>query len=923
MMAFMRYLILCAGAAISILQANPQNMSVASGEAQMIENGTLMEINVSDRAVLNWDSFSIGVEEITRFVQPSIDSAVLNRVTGTQISELMGMLQANGQVYLANPNGVIVGKEGRIDTAAFIATTMELKNQDFLNCEEIAFFGESPGEIVNLGTIQTSSGPVVLFGHRVENCGEILASGGNVSIASGNEIFFDPTGDSLLFIQSPLHEETVPAISLAIGGAIDSVKIVEEGGNIFIRSANGIEISENAQLTAAEGGNIFIQSDGLCEAKGEMIAPSGEVRLLGERVHLLENAKVDVSGDQKGGILLVGGDYQGANPEIPNATSVYIGPGVMIDADAKLSGHGGKVILWGNQSNIFYGAITAQGGKESGDGGFVEISSKGGFIPAGTVKTLAPNGKTGMLLLDPADVTISTAADSNNTGAMANYVFTGTPANVNSANLVAFLAGSDVTIDTSSGGVGGGTGTIDVTADLSWSASNLSLTADSDITITGTMTVSGTGNLTTTTGGGGGNLVLNGPINWSSSNNVELASNANIDVTADITVTSNAGCTLSAQNDLTISGATITLSGSGSLSLLSTAAGSLNFTNCTIDTQTAQTFNPDSGIALSGTVNFNTSGTTTLQGGTSIFLTTDTTVNTTASTISFAKAISGPPGNDTFTLRATSGSAEFTGANLANFFDIETASNFSLLSGSMGAGDGSTGISITAGGAISIGASASLSNPAGANTPITLSAGTNISLASGITIQADGAILLKANQNITAVTSGTIKTIAPSANDVTLVVDNQFPSSPNFGNGAFTFPSGFTLSTPSGGKVLLYASKPGINTFPSTINGEAYTAGSFSGSTYTTGTNEFLGFWYPQLPVDPVFEVIYKFSNSSSTTVPTGATAQTLQTATVEAVNNSTQTQQITQIVQGTLQTSAAPEPSAPCRTPSVAVQAL
>ena len=74
-----------------------------------------------------------------------------------------------------------------------------------------------------------------------------------------------------------------------------------------------------------------------------------------------------------------------------------------IDASARDSGDGGKVILWSDQTTSFAGTILALGGREFGNGGFVETSGHGQLNFTGNVNTSAPNGKAGILLLDPAD----------------------------------------------------------------------------------------------------------------------------------------------------------------------------------------------------------------------------------------------------------------------------------------------------------------------------------------------------------------------------------------------------------------------------------------------------------------------------------------------------------------------------------------
>jgi hypothetical protein len=83
----------------------------------------------------------------------------------------------------------------------------------------------------------------------------------------------------------------------------------------------------------------------------------------------------------------------------------------IISADARSEGNGGRVIVWADRSNEFFGNISARGGSNSGDGGLVEVSGKEFLNFKGTVDTFAPNGNTGTLLLDPSTLTIIDEAE--------------------------------------------------------------------------------------------------------------------------------------------------------------------------------------------------------------------------------------------------------------------------------------------------------------------------------------------------------------------------------------------------------------------------------------------------------------------------------------------------------------------------------
>ena len=108
-----------------------------------------------------------------------------------------------------------------------------------------------------------------------------------------------------------------------------------------------------------------------------------------------------------GGTVLIGGDYQGNNPDVQNASQTVITSEVSIKADATEDGDGGKVIVWSDDATRYYGDISATGGSESGDGGFVEVSGKEKLGFNGTINVTAENGADGSILLDPRDIIIT------------------------------------------------------------------------------------------------------------------------------------------------------------------------------------------------------------------------------------------------------------------------------------------------------------------------------------------------------------------------------------------------------------------------------------------------------------------------------------------------------------------------------------
>ena len=123
----------CLFGGVTCSLANPTGPSVVAGLAEIEAQGAQLNITNTPGTIIDWNGFSIDTGEITRFIQQSASSAVLNRVTGGNISEILGDLQSNGRVFLINPNGLIVGEDAVIDTAGFVGSTLNISNDDFIN----------------------------------------------------------------------------------------------------------------------------------------------------------------------------------------------------------------------------------------------------------------------------------------------------------------------------------------------------------------------------------------------------------------------------------------------------------------------------------------------------------------------------------------------------------------------------------------------------------------------------------------------------------------------------------------------------------------------------------------------------------------------------------------------------------------------
>src|SRR3954464_1462331 len=171
--------------------ANPTGESVASGNASFARSGNTLSVTNTPGAIINWQQFSIQKDEVTRFIQQSALSSVLNRVTTQNPSVILGTLTSNGRVFLINPSGIAFGQGAVINVAGLAASTLNISDSDFLT-GRLRFVGTgTEGALTNAGTITTSQGGhVYLIAPNVRNeaSGVITSPKGEVVIAAGQTV---------------------------------------------------------------------------------------------------------------------------------------------------------------------------------------------------------------------------------------------------------------------------------------------------------------------------------------------------------------------------------------------------------------------------------------------------------------------------------------------------------------------------------------------------------------------------------------------------------------------------------------------------------------------------------------------------------------------------------------------------------------
>jgi filamentous hemagglutinin family protein len=197
-----KLLVAAAGLFSALAQAAPEGGQVVSGTGSIAQSGATTTITQTTQSLsLNWDSFNIAAQETVNFHQPSATAIAVNRIMDSNGTQILGNLNANGQVYLINPNGILFGQGAQVNVGALVASTLDL-NDASLNSDSRSFSGNGAGSVINHGTINAADGGyVALLGNTVSNQGTITAPLGTVALGAGSAATLTFADNSLVQMQ--------------------------------------------------------------------------------------------------------------------------------------------------------------------------------------------------------------------------------------------------------------------------------------------------------------------------------------------------------------------------------------------------------------------------------------------------------------------------------------------------------------------------------------------------------------------------------------------------------------------------------------------------------------------------------------------------------------------------------------------------
>ena len=334
--------------------ALPQGAQVVAGQASMAQTSQSMTITQSTpKAIINWSSFGIAGSETVNFVQPGATSIILNRVVGQDPSQIYGHLNANGQVFLVNPNGILFARGASVDVGGLVASTLNVSDSNFL-AGKLNFTGVSQAQVDNQGQIQTAdAGYVALLGAHVSNVGRIVARLGSVDLAAGQGITLDLANDGLLTLS--VDQGAYQAL-VANGGIIEA-----DGGQVLLTTQ-----AAQSMLDTVVNNTGVIQAQTITHHAG----------------------RIALMGDMNSGTVNVGGT---------------------LDASAPNGGNGGSIETSAAHVKVADAAVITTQAAQGANGNWLidpvdfTVASLGGDITGSALSTL----------LNSSSVTIQTTSGTN------------------------------------------------------------------------------------------------------------------------------------------------------------------------------------------------------------------------------------------------------------------------------------------------------------------------------------------------------------------------------------------------------------------------------------------------------------------------------------------------------------------------------
>jgi filamentous hemagglutinin family protein len=406
----------------------PTNIN-QSGETIEITGGA----QAGDNLFHSFEQFSVPAGQEAFFNNASDITNIFSRITGSSVSEIDGLIRANGDanLFLLNPNGIIFGPDAALDIGgSFLATTAESvifedktvfdtqNPQDPLLTVSIPVglqVGSGAGSITNQSKVTNDLGEVVglevnpgknitLVGGDINfNGGNISAPGGQVNLgglAAPGTVNF--TNNKLSFG----NPESLANVSLD-NQAIVNVRSNDNGG--ITVNAQNFSLTDGSRLRA-----------GIAEELGSTESRAGKINL-----NILETVNI-ANDSQISNTLIDNSIGEGGDVNITTSILKLANNSKIASSNNSATGDAGNVNIKATDSISVANRSQIQTDSDGlGDAGDINLEAENGTVYIAGVETgintsteTGGTGQSGDINIQARDLTLTTKGDSNEVGAI-------------------------------------------------------------------------------------------------------------------------------------------------------------------------------------------------------------------------------------------------------------------------------------------------------------------------------------------------------------------------------------------------------------------------------------------------------------------------------------------------------------------------
>ncbi|MDR0278797.1 MAG: filamentous hemagglutinin N-terminal domain-containing protein [Paucimonas sp.] len=586
------------GATSSVALAAPTGGSVVSGGISIgsMNNNELVITQALQKGIINWTDFSIDAGELVRFAQNAgNDSITLNRVLGSQVSNIQGALQANGNIFLINPNGIVFGAGSQVDVAGLLATTFDVTDSSFLNGGQLEFSqvaGKDLASIANQGTITSGAGGFVyLVAPKVDNSGFVIANVGRVTMAAGDRFTVNLQGSNLINFSV-----TGDTLAAATGSDLEGVK---NSGTVSAQTVVLQGNSASGLMSSVVNNSGIIEATDLTIDAGDIVQNNtikGVGTAAATTATLTAGKTIATGANSSTRATTLNLNVKDEGASIGSETGA-----VQVDADVlNASSQSGNVLVTDVNGGVALGEVKAG---TPAAGGSVVITAQNGSITSADTSKANVTGYSAKLVADSAVGSDSTAVNTK-VGVLSASTQNG---GINLKNDGAVILGDviareQITVNglTSSSAAIDNSGSITL-SNSSVGSKNVKVQASEGVVLTGT--VSATNGLTVTSDTGSilaaqaGTSLVGRTVNLNAGGEVgDAAQSLSTQSNTVNAAAGNGGVYLSESNGLTIG--TLTAAGTDNNVVLSATQGNVTLGSVTA-TGASVTVNADNGSIIS------------------------------------------------------------------------------------------------------------------------------------------------------------------------------------------------------------------------------------------------------------------------------------------------------------------------------------